>query len=100
MQTTYDSGPRLDSQHTHHNVQYVSDPTGNTHARTTAKTLFQKSLKNMYFSLGSHLHSLPKPLASCYTSNLSCPYANKSSAFILVSEIVVSSKKQTSAGIN
>lgn len=92
MQTTYDSGPWLDSQHTHHNVQYVSDPAGNTHARTNANTLFQKSLKNMYFSSGSHLRSLSKPLASCYTSNLS----SKSTAFILVAEI----EKQTSAGIN
>lgn len=48
MQTTYDSGPRLHSQHTHHNVQYVSDPAGNTHARTNANTLLQKSLKNMF----------------------------------------------------
>lgn len=63
MQTTYDSGPRLDSQHTHHNVQYVSNPAGNRHSHQCEHTL-SKIVKEYVFLL-----RLPLALsaeASCF----------------------------------
>lgn len=92
IQTACDNGPRLDSKHTHHIVQYVPYPAG-------TNTFFQQPLKNMYFSSGCTC-TLYWSLLLCVTHQIHALSARKTSLLLYFLSWSCSFKRKTNVNMD